>query len=207
MEIIVTESQLNRILSEEKSNMISSVFNNSTSSLKRILRDVKRQYKLDFTYLVSYGAIIGGFMRPIEEYLHDSYPKLNQSEISLICFGLIMTFFASNEEKLKKTLKIIKDEGLVNIFNLALEKSYDLRDSFINFLDSLKLSLPKMTHALAYSFLIPLLPIITNVITQDDGRMDNVSMLVKAILTYTSLSISSMTLEEILKKIIKRFKS
>lgn len=207
MEIFITESQFNKLLSEEKRNFISSVFDKSGQSVKRIIRNVKKQYKLDFTYLSSYGAVIGGFMMPIEEYLHGTFPKLNEGQISLICFGLIMTFFASNEEKLNKVLGIIKDEGLTKFFDIALAKAYDLRDSFANFMDSLKLSLPTMTHALAYSFIIPVLPILVNVVSQSDGRMENIGMIVKAILTYTALSTSSKLLEEILSKIVKRLKS
>ena len=207
MEIILTESQLDRILTEERTEIISSALDKSKETTKRIINKVKEQYNIDFAYLSSYGAIIGGFIRPIQEYLNGVYPQLNDREVSLICFGLIMTFFSTNKEKLNKVLKTIKEEKLVTFFDIALRKAYDLRDAFSDFLESLKVSIPTMTHALAYAFIIPVLPLLYDVVSQGEGKAEKIGMLVKAFLTYKLLSISSKTLEEVLEKIIKRFRS
>ena len=127
MEIILTEAQLNRILTEEKSNIISSILDKSDSAVKKIVKNVKNQYKLDFKFLSTYGAIIGGFAGPVEEYLRGLYPNLDEKDISLICFGIIMTFFSSNTEKLGKVLDLIKENVLRNYFDIALRKSYYLK--------------------------------------------------------------------------------
>ena len=207
MEIILTEAQLNRILTEEKSNIISSILDKSDSAVKRIVKNVKNQYKLDFKFLSTYGAIIGGFAGPVEEYLRGLYPNLDEKDISLICFGIIMTFFSSNTEKLGKVLDLIKENGLRTYFDRALRKSYDLKDAFTEFLESLNVTFSSVGNAMAFAFIIPMVSVIYDITTQEGNVGLNVEMLIKSILSYKVLSASSETLSELFSKMIKRFRS
>ena len=207
MEIILTEAQLNRILTEEKSNIISSILDKSDSTVKRIVKNVKNQYKLDFKFLSTYGAIIGGFAGPVEEYLRGLYPNLDEKDISLICFGIIMTFFSSNTEKLGKVLDLIKENGLRTYFDRALRKSYDLKDAFTEFLESLNVTFSSVGNAMAFAFIIPMVSVIYDITTQEGNVGLNVEMLIKSILSYKVLSASSETLSELFSKMIKRFRS
>jgi len=207
MEIILTEAQLNRILTEEKSNIISSILDKSDSAVKRIVKNVKNQYKLDFKFLSTYGAIIGGFAGPVEEYLRGLYPNLDEKDISLICFGIIMSFFSSNTEKLGKVLDLIKENGLRTYFDRALRKSYDLKDAFTEFLESLNVTFSSVGNAMAFAFIIPMVSVIYDITTQEGNVGLNVEMLIKSILSYKVLSASSETLSELFSKMIKRFRS
>jgi len=207
MEIILTEAQLNRILTEEKSNIISSILDKSDSAVKRIVKNVKNQYKLDFKFLSTYGAIIGGFAGPVEEYLRGLYPNLDEKDISLICFGIILTFFSSNTEKLGKVLDLIKENGLRTYFDRALRKSYDLKDAFTEFLESLNVTFSSVGNAMAFAFIIPMVSVIYDITTQEGNVGLNVEMLIKSILSYKVLSASSETLSELFSKMIKRFRS
>lgn len=207
MEIILTEAQLNRILTEEKSNIISSILDKSDSAVKKIVKNVKNQYKLDFKFLSTYGAIIGGFAGPVEEYLRGLYPNLDEKDISLICFGIIMTFFSSNTEKLGKVLDLIKENGLRTYFDRALRKSYDLKDAFTEFLESLNVTFSSVGNAMAFAFIIPMVSVIYDITTQEGNVGLNVEMLIKSILSYKVLSASSETLSELFSKMIKRFRS
>jgi hypothetical protein len=207
MEIILTEAQLNRILTEEKSNIISSILDKSDSAVKRIVKNVKNQYKLDFKFLSTYGAIIGGFAGPVEEYLRGLYPNLDEKDISLICFGIIMTFFSSNTEKLGKVLDLIKENGLRTYFDRALRKSYDLKDAFTEFLESLNVTFSSVGNAMAFAFIIPMVSVIYDITTQEGNVGLDVEMLIKSILSYKVLSASSETLSELFSKMIKRFRS
>jgi len=207
MEIILTENQLNRILTESRDSLISSILGKSEDTAKRIVRNVKNQYKLDFKFVSTYGAIIGGFAGPVEDYLRGLYPNLDEKDISLICFGIIMTFFSSNTEKLGKVLDLIKENGLRTYFDRALRKSYDLKDSFTEFLDSLNVTFSSVGNAMAFTFIIPMLSLIYDIATQEGNTGMNVEMLIKSILTYKVLSASSETLSELFDKMIKRFRS
>lgn len=207
MEIILTEDQLNRILTEARSNVILSILGKSEETAKRIIKNVKRQYKLDFKFVSTYGAIIGGFAGPVEDYLKGMYPNLDEKDVSLICFGIIMTFFSSNTEKLGKVLDLIKENGLRTYFDRALRKSYDLKDAFTEFLNSLNVTFSSIGNAMAFTFIIPMLSLIYDIATQEGNTGLNVEMLIKSILTYKVLSASSETLSELFDKMIKRFRS
>ena len=137
MDLILTESQFIKLLKEQQEKEISGIFEKSRDFTKKFLKDVKKQYGIDFTFLLTWGSVIGGFVGPISNYMEDRYSNLSESDITLICFGITLTFFSSNKEKLHKVLEIIKEKKLITFFDRAMIKSYELRDAMFNFLDSL----------------------------------------------------------------------
>jgi hypothetical protein len=123
-------------------------------------------------------------------------------------FGIILTFFSSNTEKLGKVLDIIKKEGLVTYFNSALRKSYDLKDAFVEFMKSLNLTFSKVSNMLAYSFLIPVIPLLEHLPLIGSGLSDTQEQLfIDGVLHYSSTMVGSSIIYEIIKRMIKRFKS
>jgi hypothetical protein len=121
-------------------------------------------------------------------------------------FGIILTFFSSNTEKLGKVLDIIKKEGLVTYFNSALRKSYDLKEAFVEFMGSLNLTFSKVSNMLAYAFLIPVVPLLEHVF--GSGLSDNQEQLfIDGILHYSATMVGSSVMYEIIKRMVKRFKS
>ena len=135
MDILLTESQYIKLLVEEKGGEVKSSISKSSKVVKEIIKDVKSKHGIDFTFAATWGAVIGGFVGPITEYLHGTYTNLSKSDISLITFGIILTFFSSNTEKLNKILQLIKKEKLVTFFDRGLMKAYDLKDAFFSFLE------------------------------------------------------------------------
>jgi hypothetical protein len=206
MKLILSESQYINLLKEEKEEEISQILSNSRDITKKIVNDVKRQHKIDFTFAVTWGSVIGGFVGPVYRYMEGTYTNLTEDEISLICFGIILTFFSENKEKLKKVLELIKEKKLVTFFDRALLKSYDLRDTFFGFLESLNLTFSKVSNMLAYTFVVPLIPLLIDLLTMD-LTSKQMSLLVMGIAHYTGGSISSRIISELLEKMIKRFRS
>ena len=160
MDIILTESQYIQLLVEKNENKIASVFEKSKDFTKKLISDVKEQYNIDFTFLGTWGSVIGGFVSPISKYMEGTYPNLTDQDITLITFGITLTFFSNNKEKLNKVLQLIKEKGIITFFDRAILKAYDLKDAFIGFLDSLNLTMSKVSNMLAYCFLIPLVPLL-----------------------------------------------
>jgi hypothetical protein len=132
MDILLTESQYIKLILEKKNDEVESSFSNSKSLVQDIIKDVKSKHGIDFTFAGTWGAVLGGFMGPINDYLHGTYSDLSKSDISLISFGILLTFFSSNEEKLNKVLKIIKKEKLITFFDRGMMKAYDLKDAFFS---------------------------------------------------------------------------
>jgi hypothetical protein len=206
MKIILTEDQYISLLKEEKENEIEQTFTNSKNFTKKIIKDVKNQYGIDFSFALTWGSVIGGFVGPISKYLEGKYTNLSESDITLICFGIILTFFSENKEKLNKVLELIKEKKLITFFDQAMMKSYDLKDAFFNFLDSLNMTFSKVSNMVSYTFLVPLIPLLKNLSDMDLSE-DQINLLSMGISHYTGVLISSKIITELINKIIKRFKS
>ena len=206
MDIILTESQYLNILVERNENKILSVFEKSKDFTKKIFDDVKKHYGIDFTFLGTWGSVIGGFSGPIARYLDGHYPNLDEQDITLITFGIILTFFSSNKEKLNKVLQLIKEKGIITFFDRALLKAYDLKDAFLGFLDSLNITMSKVSNMLSYCFLIPLVPLLKDLADLNLSK-DQIELIVLGISHYTAISGGSKIVESMVSSIIKRFKS
>ena len=206
MDILLTESQYIKLLIEEKNSGIKSTFADSTNLVKDIIQDVKSKHGIDFTFAATWGAVIGGFVGPISNYLHGTYTNLSDSDISLISFGILLTFFSSNKEKLNKVLSIIKKEKLITFFDRGMMKAYDLKDAFFSFLESLNVTFAKTSNMLAYAFLIPLVPLIKQ-ISEMELSPDQIDLLIKGLSHYSATIVSSTILYKIIKKMLKRFRS
>lgn len=206
MDIILTESQYINLLLEKNESKIANVFQSSKDLVQKIISDVKSTFGVDFTFLGTWGSVIGGFIGPINDYMSNRYPNLSETDITLISFGIILTFFSSNKEKLQKVLNLIKERGIITFFDRALEKSYDLKEAFFNFLESLNITFSKVSSMIAYAFLIPLMPILKDVVSLDLSK-EQIDLLVMGLSHYTGLSITSSVMYNLVKKIIDRFKT
>lgn len=206
MEVVITESQYVKLLTEEKKNQIEGTFNKSKEFVKQVISDVKKQHGLDFSFALTWGPTIGGFVGPVSRYLEGTYPNLSQSDITLLSFGIIMTFFSSNKEKLNKVLQLIKEKGLVTFFDRALRKSFDLKESFVDFIESLNITFSKTSNMLAYTFLVPLVPMLKE-LSEMNLTEDQVQMIAKGVMSYSGFAVGSTIVYELIKKIIKRFRS
>lgn len=205
MNIFLTEEQYKKILGEQVSNDVKSEIENSERLTKQIVRDSKRKFKLDSTFLLTWGAVLGGFMNPVVDFLNGKYPELTSTDISLISLGVIMTYFFGNADKLRPVLDLIRKNGLITEFDDALSKAGALKDAFIEFMRSLGVLTSSVSNMLAYAFLIPILPTLMSMAQSGVSEM-KIQLLIKSILGYVTLITSSTTLEKIIGKMINRFK-
>jgi len=206
MDILLTESQYKKLLVEEKSDKIYLNLSKNKNIVKSILNDVKEKHNIDFTAAVTWGFVIGGFIGPISDYIKGLYTNLSDSDVILICFGIILTFFSSNKEKLFKVLQLIKEKKLISFFDRSISKANDLKDAFFNFLESLNITFSKTSNMLAYCFLIPIIPLIKDLASLDLDS-EEVLLVLKSLTHYTGTIVSSTILTQIFKKMIERFKS
>lgn len=206
MDIILTESQYIKVLQESKENAMSDIFTDSKNFTKKIIEDVKKQFGIDFVFLGTWGSVIGGFVGPVSKYMSGRYPNLTETDITLISFGIILTFFSSNKEKLREVLELIKEKKLITFFDRALSKSYDLRDALFGFLESLNLTFSKVSNMIAYTFLVPLVPILKDIADLSVGEKQ-INLIAMGIGHYLGGIFTSHIVYMLVKKIIDRFKS
>ena len=205
MNILLTEDQYKKILGESVSNDVKEKMVKSESLTKQIVRDSKQKFKLDSSFLLTWGAVLGGFMNPVVQFLNGKHPELTSTDISLISLGVIMTYFFSNIDKLRPVLDLIRKNGLVNEFDEALQKAGTLKDVFVEFMRSLGVLISSVGNMLAYAFLIPLLPTLLTM-SQSGITEAKLQFLVKSIMGYVGLITSSTALQKIIEKMVNRFK-
>ena len=205
MDIILSEHQYSKLLTEEKKSEVKQSFDESKKFVRDVVSDVKKQYKIDFSFALTWGAAIGGFVGPIARYMDGKYPSLTHSDITLLSFACILTYFSSNKDKLSKVLDLIKEKKLVTYFQQMLMKSEDLKESFFGFLSSLNITFSKVGNMLAYTFLVPLVPMLKHVADMDLPK-DQLDLLIKSIIGYAAVLTSSVVVRDVVEKIIKRFR-
>ena len=206
MNIIITESQYKYILLEESSNGIGSTLKDLKSFTTKVLKSTEKQVGLDFEFLFTWGSTIGGFIKPISDFIREEEINISDTDLFLILTGIILTYFSSNKKYLNKILLKIKENGLVSIFDKALSKSENLERVFLSFMDSLGVTIHKLSNMIAYAFLIPLIPDLYELSTSDLSDAD-LGEMTKRILSFGGITLSGIVVKELIKKIIKRFKS
>ncbi len=205
MKIVITEHQYRKLLLESSKSIIGDEIKRSKEFFKKIVRTVKQDTKLDFSFLFTWGAAIGGFSRPVFNYFEGKSPELTNQDLSLLSIACAVTYYTYNKEKLSKLLGIIKERGLITSFNKMLEKTDELKITFLSFVDSLKVTVHKMSGMLSYTFIIPFLSKLLDMSV--GSTSSDITDLSKIILGYLAVKISSTTLTELITKIIERFRS
>jgi hypothetical protein len=111
-------------------------------TLKLIYTKSSEEFKQNLVFLLTWGAGIGGFMKPVNELLDGKSPSFNLLDINLLVIGILGTFFFEKKTKCKSITEFIKMFGV---------------------------SLTNVITMLSYSFLIPVL--ITTMLILSTGQM------------------------------------
>jgi hypothetical protein len=193
------------ILNESIGREFGNILRQNSDIGKLISTQIKEITGGDKAALLTFGASIGGLMGPVGDFLEGKYPSMNDVEISLLLTGVFATFFYNSPKLINKIKDIVKEKGLESEFDVTLSKTKELNETFFDFMESLNITLFKVSNVLGFAFLIPLLPYIHQI---SEGKMSimDINKIVTILLSYGVITISSSTLKEIMIKLIKRFK-
>ena len=205
MNILITESQERMILNESIGREFGNILRQNSDIGKLISAQIKEITGGDKAALLTFGASIGGLMGPVGDFLEGKYPSMNDVEISLLLTGALATFFYNSPKLIDKIKDKIKEKGLESEFEVTLSKTQELNETFFDFMESLNITLFKVSNILGFAFLIPLLPYIHQISEGELSIMD-INKIITILLSYGVITISSATLKEIMIKLIKRFK-
>jgi hypothetical protein len=205
MNILITESQERMILNESIGRELVDILRRNSNLGKIISDQIKEVMGNDKIGLLTFGSSVGGLMGPVNDFLAGNYPTMNDVEISLLLTGVIATLFYNSPKLIKKITSLIKDKNLETEFEVALTKTQELREVFYEFMESLNITFFKVSNVLGFTFLIPLLPYIHE-LSSGNLTMTDITKIAKMLTSYGFITISAVTLKEILTKIIKRFK-
>jgi hypothetical protein len=205
--IIITESQIKMILCESFSNKMDSILEKNYELTKNVLKETKEQMGINLEFLLSWGAIIGGFLNPINDYISGKHPDLSNTEISLLLTGIISLYYIDNKKTIEKILTKIKENNLTDEFKEIKSKSDELKNVFIGFIGSLGLTLHKVSNIMSYAFIIPVLPILYEMSLNNQFNNKDFMEIVKRMESFALISLSNILIKQLISKIFLRFKS
>jgi hypothetical protein len=205
--LIITESQKKLILNESVSDEFISILKKNYEFTKRVLKQSSEQVNLNLEFLLTWGASIGGFMGPLNDFIAGNNPELSDVELSLLITGIVAIHFADNRKMVKTILGKIKEDGLSKPFKKLLNKSEELKKTFIDFISSLNLTLHKLTNLMSYAFVIPLIPMLYESVANGFISDKDAKEIALRLTAFGVLTVSGIMVREIIIKLIKRFKT
>jgi hypothetical protein len=206
MDVILNERQYKKILFESVKQDVKNNLDENNTILKNVVKKVKTNFDLDLKFILTYSVTISGLIGPVFKLVSGEIPTLSNENISLITAGTILTFYYSNTELLHKILILIRNNNLINEFNVMLSKTEYLKNVFEDFINSLKITIGGLSNILSFTFFLSILNVFTKLSNNAISETE-IKTLIFGITGYFGVSISKELLLEMIEKIIKRFKS
>ena len=205
MDFLIKESQLRLILQEQDQSKMGDYMKEMYSYTTNLVDRAKSIYGLNLKLLLTWGASVGGFVLPLDNFIKTGRFDLNEAEQTLILVGIACSVFYDNSRALKLIYKKIKEQGLEDVFKEVLMKSKNLKNSFSKFLDSANVTISSSLDLVAYSFLIPIITDILNG-AMNGGDINMMSKTIaKRLIASGVVIVSQSVLSDAIKKLIKKF--
>jgi hypothetical protein len=205
MEFLITESQLQLILSEQKND------DNLSGSLKRMksftnnmVSKILKTYDINLKMFLTWGTSIAGLVMPLNEFLRTGNFNLSESERYLVLSGIAFLIFFEGKRGLNKVLSKIKEEGLEEVFDATLLKAYQLKDSFTTFLRSTRVITSQVLEIVSYAFLIPIIGDIQELASSSSDVRQTALIIAERLAASGVVLLSKEILFLMFKKLIKR---
>jgi hypothetical protein len=204
MDFLIKESQLRLILQEQDQSKMGDYMKEMYSYTSNLVDRAKSIYGLNLKLLLTWGASVGGFVLPLDNFIKTGRFDLNEAEQTLILVGIACSVFYDNSRALKLIYKKIKEQGLEDVFKEVLIKSKNLKNSFSKFLDSANVTISSSLDLVAYSFLIPIITDILNA-SMNGGDINMMSKTIaKRLIASGVVIVSQSVLSDAIKKLIKK---
>jgi len=205
MTLIITEQQQKMILIESIISNFGDMVKQNYEFIKKIIKEASKSMGMNLQFAITWGASIGGFIGPINNFLLGKYPNLTDVELSLILTGIIATYYFDNVEQAKQIFEKIKEDGLSVPFKEAFDKSKEFKNSFLDFVSSLNITLHKVTNMMSYTFILPLIPMLYDIAKNGTYTDHDVKQISLRLASFGILTVSGIMIRELLTKMIKRF--
>ena len=204
--ILITEEQKNKILLKESSGQIINVIKKNYDRVQSIIEESSEQIGMNLQFLITWGASIGGFVGPVEDFVRGKFPELNDVQISLILTGVIASYYIDNKKMIYDIFTKIKENGLSSVLKKVLSKTDTFLSVFLDFIASLGLTLHKITNMLSYTFIIPLLGTLLNMTKNMSVDSRDIDEIVLRLTSFGLLTVSGIVIKQLINRIVRRFK-
>ena len=199
MRVILTENQYRFLLKESFNEKIGSSLSRMSEFSNRVVFDAFNQLKFDFRFLTTYGAGIGAILQSVFDYLQGNFTGLDNTQIAGLTVMAIGVVFFENKD-LKENLNKIKELGLSSQLNNAVSFTEKLKSKFSYLLKLLGMTVHRTSNIISYSFLIPILSIVIEIVTKHGVDSNQFQMLIESLLTSGLIAVEGVALRDILIK-------
>lgn len=205
MEFILTESQLLRLIKENRSeDNLSNSLKRMSSYTNNLINRISKTYGINLRMFLTWGVSIAGLVMPLDDFIKTKNFELDENEIYLILAGVAFVIFFEGKRGMTKILGLIKEKGLGDIFDEVLSKGLQLKESFTKFLKSIKVISGQLIEIISYAFLIPIVVDIQNYISETTTINEATILVSERLLASGVVLLSKEFLQQIISKIIKR---
>jgi len=199
MRVILTENQYRFLLKESFNEKIGFSLSRMSEFSNRVVSDAFNQLKFDFRFLTTYGAGIGAILQSVFDYLQGNFTGLDNTQIAGLTVMAIGVVFFENKD-LKENLNKIKELGLSSQLNNAVSFTEKLKSKFSYLLKLLGMTVHRTSNIISYSFLIPILSIVIEIVTKHGVNSNQFQMLIESLLTSGLIAVEGVALRDILIK-------
>jgi len=203
--VLINEHQKKQLLVESSLNQFTNVVKNNYEFVKSIIQDSSKQMGMNLEFLITWGASIGGFVGPLNDFIKGEFPDISSTDLSLILTGIISIYYLDNKKFIKNILSLIEEKGLKSIFSVALNKSKEFKSVFVEFISSLNLTLHKVTNIMSYTFILPLIPMLFQMAQSGQFNQQDIKEISIRLAGFGLLTVTGNMIKEIITKILKRF--
>lgn len=205
MNYVITESQMQLIITESTRERLSESMSKISKVSKKIIDDVISVWGLNFKFLLTWGASIGGMMAPLKSWVEGEMPELSEYQVSLLVLSAVAQYYYDNERKLKTLYGKIVDEGLEEEFQVIQLKADKLRRIFFDFLVSVGITTTSLINTMSYAFIIPILEDLYNLSLAADNTGALITLVGKRLLASGTMVVTGSVLNTMIKKLVKKF--
>ena len=199
MKVVLTESQYKKILLEGYKEKVGNALMKMHEFSAKVVGDASTQLKYDFRFLVTYGAGIGAILQSVFEYLDGTFDGLTDVQIAgLAVMAVGIVFF--EDKDLKEQISKISEMGLDSELGRAVSFTDRLKSKFSYLLKLLGMSIHRLSNIVSYSFLIPILSIVIEVVTSHGSDSTQFQTLVESLLTSGLIAVEGVAIRDILLK-------
>ena len=156
--------------------------------------------------LLTWGASVGGLMKPLDIWLRSGEFRLNENERALIIAGVAMILFFESKSVTSRMKKKIEEVGLSDAFQSALRKGSEFKEVFVDFMLSLNTTFGAFMDIMAYCFIIPVLTDIMSFANRTTDLKETAIMIAERLLASGAVVVTSKSLVALVKRLLKRFK-
>ena len=206
MEFIINEQQLKLILTEQDKSKLGDYMKRLYSFTSSIVNKVIKKFDINVKLLLTWGTSVGGLVLPLDNFIKSGQFNLNDSQRALILAGVAAIVFFENKRLFSKILSKVKELGLEEVLKISIEKATKLKQVFVKFLNSLNITLGSTVDIVAYSFLIPIINDIQDLIKDNSNVNELATLITERLIASGVVILGYEVLNSAIKKIIKRLK-